>query len=768
MASNPYFTPAAGIGAAVQGYLQGKSTQFERQRAQAEMNLASTYKLGMLGARNASVENQVGKTGDAEYNKILGDYNNGAYDSAESAAAAASSPDVASRVRATLMGQSGSAPASQAPANQAVPPQDNQAPGGMPPAAAALPPSAPTQAPATPAIQSTAAARPPSAPPVQIGGAALDALSRQGVGPAASGGSAPAAGNGDALTALGSRGVGPLAIQAAAQPSNVPAAPPAPAGPATPSPARPSGPWGPRTPMLVPIGGGPGGDAAQQAQDAIARDNAALSDTSRHWSPAYLRPYRDDLQQQEQRLIGLQGQRLGALKDFQPVYDATAAGTLTPPQLVDRANDFRRAGADVNVPARDMNFGMQPQDILKLQQTAIAAHAQDPDHWQDAVYPATGKPLSSYFDTGGNLLQTADVGLSPEAQAKMAGQRATANAANARASYTGAQMDFLTGPKTALTQAEKDLITNGKLPEDQALTNYINKGQLPQAVARTKYLLEGQLPEAQARTENINASTSRLNAITDNLKATGNPAIDGILSKRSGIISQVTNAYLKPTQGRFGMNPSLLVVDEDGNLAVNPSYPDSKQAQSALNAAASQWSMQKKLNDQAARLSGSGQVDMSSLSQEPQYGGGYRQIIAETAKRYGIDPAAVQAIIKRESGGRPSVTNQNNNGTTDYGIMQVNSATRDPKSYNWQDPSANIDAGAAEFAAKLKAAGGDYHKAFHLYNGLGAPASKYADPVFADYQRLKGGNQGGGQQQASSAPDWNATGGGLKWRVVGK
>lgn len=145
------------------------------------------------------------------------------------------------------------------------------------------------------------------------------------------------------------------------------------------------------------------------------------------------------------------------------------------------------------------------------------------------------------------------------------------------------------------------------------------------------------------------------------------------------------------------------------------------------------------LNQLPGRSSTASSADQnySGMATDAGHGGNYRRVITNIAKKYGVDPAAVQAIIYQESGGDPTMVNHNNNGTSDYGMMQVNSDTLSPNSYNWRDPVKNIEAGVREFAGYLRHYNGNYHTAFHRYNGFGAPASAYADPVYRDYVRIK-------------------------------
>lgn len=136
----------------------------------------------------------------------------------------------------------------------------------------------------------------------------------------------------------------------------------------------------------------------------------------------------------------------------------------------------------------------------------------------------------------------------------------------------------------------------------------------------------------------------------------------------------------------------------------------------------------------------SGQYTIDDLSTNPEWGGDYRKVILNAAHQYGLDPRALQAIIYKETKGNPSVVNHNPNGTIDYGMMQVNSGTRDPNSYNWRDPVTGIYAGAHVFAGKLKQAHGNYREAFRRYNGAGPRAERYGHAVYGYYTGLGGGN----------------------------
>ncbi len=94
----------------------------------------------------------------------------------------------------------------------------------------------------------------------------------------------------------------------------------------------------------------------------------------------------------------------------------------------------------------------------------------------------------------------------------------------------------------------------------------------------------------------------------------------------------------------------------------------------------------------------------------------------DAGERYGIDPWLLYSIAKVESGMNPSAINHNRNGTTDMGIMQINTIhlptlakwgiTRD---HLWQ-PETNINVGAWVLAGCVKKHGYTT-KALDCYNG---------------------------------------------------
>ena len=69
----------------------------------------------------------------------------------------------------------------------------------------------------------------------------------------------------------------------------------------------------------------------------------------------------------------------------------------------------------------------------------------------------------------------------------------------------------------------------------------------------------------------------------------------------------------------------------------------------------------------------------------------------EAGSRYRVSPWLLWSIAKVESGLDPSAINQNNNGTVDVGLMQVNSIWAEQLGKTWDhldDPCTNVMAGA--------------------------------------------------------------------------
>jgi hypothetical protein len=71
-----------------------------------------------------------------------------------------------------------------------------------------------------------------------------------------------------------------------------------------------------------------------------------------------------------------------------------------------------------------------------------------------------------------------------------------------------------------------------------------------------------------------------------------------------------------------------------------------------------------------------------------------QQMIVAAANQYGVPPSIALGIASHESGFNPNATNLNTNGTTDYGVMQLNTSVL--QTYGLTpaqafDPQTNID-----------------------------------------------------------------------------
>lgn len=114
-------------------------------------------------------------------------------------------------------------------------------------------------------------------------------------------------------------------------------------------------------------------------------------------------------------------------------------------------------------------------------------------------------------------------------------------------------------------------------------------------------------------------------------------------------------------------------------------------------------------------------------------------MVAASALAQGVPPQIALAVASHESGFNPNATNNNTNGTTDYGVMQLNSTTVQTLGLsNPLDPQANIDAGVGLLAGYLRQYGGDEAKALQAYaSGPGTVASGSAPNAtasqFIDY-----------------------------------
>lgn len=93
--------------------------------------------------------------------------------------------------------------------------------------------------------------------------------------------------------------------------------------------------------------------------------------------------------------------------------------------------------------------------------------------------------------------------------------------------------------------------------------------------------------------------------------------------------------------------------------------------------------------------------------------------IERWSAEYGIDKRQIAAIMTVESRGDQYAVNKNKNGTTDYGLFQVNSTHLKNKNdlINRFDPDTNARIGLGVWKRALNKANGDIKLATRYYNG---------------------------------------------------
>lgn len=119
---------------------------------------------------------------------------------------------------------------------------------------------------------------------------------------------------------------------------------------------------------------------------------------------------------------------------------------------------------------------------------------------------------------------------------------------------------------------------------------------------------------------------------------------------------------------------------------------------------------------------------------------------------YCVDSNLILAIIDGESEGNPDAVNRNKNGSTDHGLMQINSINHEWLREelgitDFHDPVQNIQAGCY-ILSLLTAKYDDYHRVLMCYNmgerqtrklwRQGIRTSRYSKKVMSKYKKLKG------------------------------
>lgn len=110
------------------------------------------------------------------------------------------------------------------------------------------------------------------------------------------------------------------------------------------------------------------------------------------------------------------------------------------------------------------------------------------------------------------------------------------------------------------------------------------------------------------------------------------------------------------------------------------------------------------------------------------------------AARYGVNPHVLYAIAQQESSLNPRAVNSNGNGSTDFGLTQINSLWLPHlkqfgiNAENLMDPCTNLHVGAYILALNVRQHGNTWNAIGAYHSNTPSLRDRYAQSI---YQRLR-------------------------------